>query len=302
MERKINPKKPRTTAYLVLTAIIASISFLAYYLTDSWINGIVSFVILAFLSIAYIAIKARLALSTRIKKMEEVFPDFIELVASNLNAGMTVDKSLLLSSRKEFAPLDEEINLLGKDIVTGKEISSALEAMAARTKSEKIAKTVRLIISGLKSGGNLSILLEEIARNMRERSFIEKRATSNVLMYVIFIFIAVAFGAPMLFGLSTALVQILTNLVSSLPAASTATNLPFTITKVSVSVSFITYFSLIFLIVINFLASLVIGLVNKGDEKEGVKYLVPLLVISLTTYFLIRIFLIRNISGIFSYA
>ena len=299
MDKKIRSKTPM---YLLLIIISALVAGTIYYFTKSWVPTAIFPSMILVLSIGYLSIRSRLIRSARIKKMEEVFPDFIELVASNLNAGMTVDKSLLLSSRKEFSPLDEEINLLGKDIVTGKDITFALEAMAVRIKSEKIAKTMALIITGIKSGGNLSILLEEIARNMRERSFIEKKATSNVLMYVIFIFVAVAFGAPMLFGLSTALVQILTNIVSSLPATSTVSNLPFTITKVSVSVNFVTYFSIIFLVMINFLASLVIGLVNKGDEKEGIKYLVPLLILSLSVYFVIRIFLIKNVSGIFSYA
>jgi pilus assembly protein TadC len=70
--------------------------------------------------------------------MEEVFPDFIELVSSNLRAGMTVDKALLLSSRKEFSPLDIEILRLGKDILTGTYINIALTNMAKRIKSEKI--------------------------------------------------------------------------------------------------------------------------------------------------------------------
>src|SRR4030042_1953205 len=115
---------------------------------------------------------------------------------------MTIDKALLLSSRKEFAPLDEEILLLGKEIITGKEIMQALHDMSLRIKSDKIRKTLELVISGIRSGGNISILLEETAVNMRERNFIEKKSASNVLMYVIFIFFAVAIGAPLLFGLS----------------------------------------------------------------------------------------------------
>ena len=74
----------------------------------------------------YFAIKQILKEAERLKKMESSFPDFIQLVSSNLRAGMTIDKALLLSSRKEFAPLDEEILHLGKDLVTGKEIFTAL--------------------------------------------------------------------------------------------------------------------------------------------------------------------------------
>src|SRR3989338_10958147 len=57
--------------------------------------------------VVYFIVKERLKVSARINKMELVFPDFIELMASNLRAGMTIDSALLLSSRKEFVPLDE---------------------------------------------------------------------------------------------------------------------------------------------------------------------------------------------------
>ena len=127
----------------------------------------------------FIFFRKKLEESAKLRKMEEVFPDFIELMASNLRAGMTVDRALLVSSRKEFSPLDVEILKLGKDILTGKEITSALKAMGERIKSEKIKKTIDLINSGMKAGGNLSILLEETAVNMREKMFMEKRAADR---------------------------------------------------------------------------------------------------------------------------
>jgi hypothetical protein len=88
-------------------------------------------------------------------------------------------------------------------------------------------------------------------------------------------------------------------MIGGLPVSSTMSNLPFTITKVSISLNFVTYFSTVFIVVINFLASLVLGLVNKGDERAGIVYTIPMLVISLVTYFVIRILLINNLSGLF---
>lgn len=231
--------------------------------------------------------------------MEDAFPDFLELMSSNLRAGMTVDRALLLSSREEFAPLDQEIIKLGKDIVTGKEIERSLKEMAERINSEKIRKTLLLIISGIRSGGNLATILEETAVNMRERSFVERRSSSNVLMYVIFIFFAIAVGAPVLFGLSSVLVEILTKLLSNIPQVDASTvRLPFTLTQINVSTSFITYFSITFLIVINVLGSFVLGLVGKGEEKAGLKYVIPLIAMSLTIFFIVKIFLASYFSGI----
>jgi archaellum biogenesis protein FlaJ (TadC family) len=193
-----------------------------------------------------------------------------------------------LSSRKEFAPLDKEILKLGKDIVTGKKIEIALQDMADRINSVKIKKTVTLIISGIKSGGNLAILLEETSRNIKEKEFVEKRAASNTLMYVIFIFFATAAGAPFLFALSSVLVEVMTNLFSTLPEVETTSQTPFAITEVSISITFIKYFSVIFIIVIDILGSLIIGLVSKGEEKEGLKYVAPLVITGITIFFVVR--------------
>ena len=64
----------------------------------------------------YLVIRKKLLYYNRIKKMELAFPDFISLMASNLRAGMTIDRALVLSARKEFDPLDKEILQVGKDM------------------------------------------------------------------------------------------------------------------------------------------------------------------------------------------
>jgi archaellum biogenesis protein FlaJ (TadC family) len=303
METKIHHAKRKKSNFKVqiIAIALAIVAAAAVYLiTRDFVKSIATFIGIVLIIPFYLFISERLKKSSEIKKMEEVFPDFIELMSSNLRAGMTIEKALLLSSRKEFAPLDKEISLLGKDIITGKEINHALLDMALRINSEKIRKTIEVIISGIKSGGNISVLLEETAVNMRERAFIEKRAASNVLMYEIFIFFAVAIGAPVLFGLSSALVQIMTNILSTIPVGQMYTNAPFTLTKITISVTFITYLSIAFLIATSFLASMIIGLVSKGDEKSGLKYSIPLMAISVLVFFLIKGFMATYFSSFFS--
>ncbi|MBD3252161.1 hypothetical protein GF386_00325 [Candidatus Pacearchaeota archaeon] len=236
--------------------------------------------------------------TTKIKKMETVFPDFLQLVSSNLRAGITIDRAMILSVRKEFDPLDKEIEKTGKDITTGKDIDTALLEMSKRIGSERIKRTVLIILSGFRAGGNIATLLEETSVNMRERGFVEKRAASNVLMYVIFIFLAVSVGAPALFSLSTILVEILTTLLSGLPEVSTS-EMAFTLQKINISPTFIIYFALVFMIVTDVLASLIIGLVSKGDEKDGFRYTIPLITISIVVFFLIRLILGNYMSALF---
>ena len=256
-----------------------------------------SFFFLEIFSYFNISLKAM----KRRRKMEEVFPEFIQLMSSNLRAGMTVDQAFLSSARKELEPLNAEILKAGKEVTTGKDIIAAFKDMSKRIGSEKIDKVIYLIISGLKAGGNIANLLETTASNMREKEFLEKRASSNVLMYIIFISVAICIGAPLLFGLSSILIEIIIKLTSQLPSVSTSQiSLPFTLSTININPSFIIYFSLIFLIFTDIISSLVIGLVNKGDEKYGLSFLLPLIIFSVAVFFGVRLFLFKFLADIFS--
>ena len=250
---------------LIIFAASIVIGLLVLLVTKRAETAAIASGIILVLSSSFFIIRAKLHETEEIKKMEAAFPDFLELMASNLRAGMTIDRALLLSSREEFAPLDKEILQLVKDLVTEKEIDRALNDMALRVHSEKIKKTLALLITGIRSGGNVATLLQDTATNLRERGFVEKRAASNVLMYVIFIFFAVAVGAPLLFGLSSVLVETLTHILESIPPIEANVKVPFALSQINISVTFITYFALIFMIVTDVLGSLVLGAVSKGD-------------------------------------
>jgi archaeal flagellar protein FlaJ len=272
----------------IILGVIISSAVLIFY-KNPILSVILFFVVFGLILLSdYLKIKLRE--SSKIKKIELIFPDFLQLMASNLRAGMTIDRALLMSSRPEFFPLDREIINVGKDIATGKPLENSLNDMAKRIKSESIEKTVFLIISGIKAGGNLSILLEETSKNMRKRGFVEKRAASNVLMYVIFIFVAACIGAPALFSLSGLMVDTLTNTINSMQSAGSMqqSSLPFSFSAVSISINFIIYFSVSFIIVTDILASLILGLVGKGEEREGVKYILPMIAVSLIIFFGLR--------------
>lgn len=298
--KKKSKKKVSPMRFFIRFAMVMLLLSAGYYfLTKNATNTFIIFSGALLLCSVYLVMKKRMKRHYEIKKMEEVFPDFISLMSSNLRAGMTVDRALVLSARKEFAPLDEEIMKVGKDILTAREISEALYDMGQRIGSEDIKKTIQLIISGIRSGGNLSILLEQTSTHMRERNFVKKRAASNVLMYVIFIFFAVAIGAPLLFALSSVLVQIMSTIFADVPTTEINTNVPFTISSINVSLNFVIYFSAAFITVSGILASLILGLVSKGNEKDGLKYTIPLIVIGLTVYFSSRWFLGTYFANVF---
>lgn len=288
------PNKYHNSLFIFALVFTAIVSTAFYFFGVSMVFAPVIFVALMIL----LYFKVGLQASARIKKMEEVFPDVISLMASNLRSGITIDRAFLLAAKPEFDPLDKEILKTGKDITTGQDIIFALKKMSDRIESEKITKVVLLIISGLRAGGNISDLLEQTASNMKKKEVLEKKSRSTILMYIIFIFFAVAVGAPVLFGLSSVLVEIIIDLTTKLPDTSESqVNLAISLSDISISIDFVIYFSIIFILVTDLISSLVIGLVRKGDSKEGIKYFLPLAAISVALFFVVRIFLSSTLTN-----
>lgn len=272
---------------LVIVIFALLVSIVVFILKGNFVVAGVVFIVVFIVVFTSLKFISSLKKSARVRKIEDIFPDFLQLVSSNLRAGMTVNRAMLLSAREEFAPLDKEIIRAGKDISTGKTVEVALKAMSKRINSEKIDKTLLIILSGIRAGGNLAILLEETARSMRQRGFIEKKAASQVLMYTIFIFLAVSIFSPGLFSLSGVLVETMTNLMGGLSPDAIPQNLPVSFSTIQISQSFVFYFSISFIVVMDIMASLVLGLVSKGDGKEGLRYLPIMLVLSLSIFFIL---------------
>ena len=234
------------------------------------------------------------------RKIEKILPDALQLMASNLRGGMTTERALLMSSRIEFGELKHELDRVGREIATGKGVARALKDMAARFKSEKLKKSVQLISSGLASGGELASLLEQIASNLREAEFVEKKVRTNVLLYVIFIFISVAVGAPALFGLSSFLIEVLTEQIGGISVPSeTLSQLPFALKSVNVTTDFIIMYLLLILVTTSILGGLILGLISRGEEKAGIRYIPFLLAISLIVFFVVRTIVKGILEGIF---
>ena len=166
-----------------------------------------------------------------------------------------------------------------------------------KIKSEKLEKTVQLIIFGIRSGGELAMLLSETARNLRDEEIVEAKIRAGVFMYFVFILVAASFASPVLFALSSFLAETITTQVSLITIPEGVAT-PITISESPVPLPFIMNFIIVVLVTLNVFGSLTLGAIKKGEMKEGVKYMPLLLLISLGLFFLARA-LIKNAFGFF---
>ncbi len=231
------------------------------------------------------------SIDAKTKEVEEVLPDALQLMSSNVRAGLTTDKALLMAARPEFGAFGEEIRRVGRETMTGRDLASALLDTTTRIKSDHLSRTMDLIVNSIRSGGELADLLDQTSMDLRDQQMMQKEISAGVLMYVIFIFIAIGLGAPGLFAMSSFLVKILSaniKMISSQMPQETTSSSMISLTGVSVEPEFVDLFSTIAISVSCIFGSLIMGLIRTGREKDGVKYMPILLIISLVLFYTIK--------------
>ncbi|MBI2971321.1 MAG: type II secretion system F family protein [Candidatus Aenigmarchaeota archaeon] len=245
-------------------------------------------------AIAYVWLS--LAADAKARFVESILPDALRLMAMNLRAGMTADRAMLLAAKPEFGVLERELSKAGKQILAGKEVRYALLEIPKRIRSETLERTVHLITEGIESGGELSELLEQAAEDIQHTRLIQGEIQAHVSMYAIFIFMAAGVGAPLLLGISTYIVEVLGRQFARFPA-SVGNPLPIAQGSIAVSPDFLMAFAVASLSLTALFAGLIIGIIRKGNAREGMRYLLPLLILSLAVFFGVRWF----VAGAFSF-
>lgn len=296
----IKIKKEYVLGFILLSgfglSLIFSFQLASFYKAPFYLIFIFSFFIIEFL----IHMLLTLAADKKSKFVEEILPDVLQLMASNLRAGLTPDKAFLVSTRPEFGLLNNEINRVGKELTTGKDIEHALRSFAKRFKSEILSKTVDLIVLSLKSGGEFSNLLDQTSDNLKQQKLIREKVRSNVLMYTIFVFSAISFGAPILFGFSSFLIQVLLKNLGAVDIAggqlTQQISLPIQLSNIAISPDFVIFFIIVSLLTTSIMGSFVLGAISKGKPREGLKYIPILCFLSVGLFFLVR-FIITNAFG-----
>ncbi|HII65205.1 TPA: hypothetical protein HA372_01290 [Candidatus Woesearchaeota archaeon] len=295
---------------LVLYFLVIS-PLLQRLITATFLSGFgqLSLLVLAFLSVALLLV----ALSTlimlvvyfyldirifrRTKEMEEMLPEYLQIVASNLRGGLTFENALWSAIKPHFRILSSEMAEVAKKVMTGFPVKRALVELSEKYDSPMLRRSVDLIISEVESGGNIADLLERIVEHLKETRTLKEEMSAAAVAYVIFISAIIVVISPLLFSLAYNLLIVILGFISNLAAATQRVNaLPFTLTTGTVNPDDFRTFSLITIIVISFFASLIVSIVEKGSIRGGVKY-IPLYVFgSLAFYY----FFMKVLTGVFA--
>ncbi|HEV8289983.1 MAG TPA: type II secretion system F family protein [Candidatus Norongarragalinales archaeon] len=174
-------------------ALLPSLEF-AWLLTA----GLVAALLVIAITEGYLLTRAE----QRARKIEDYLADALQLIASNIRAGMTLENAIWTSARPEFGPLSDEIKKVSADTLGGKPVREALLAMVDRVRSPVVGRAVKLVVEGIRLGGQMAPLLDATARDVQVERMLKKEIVASTTTYAIFIVFSAVIIAPILFGIS----------------------------------------------------------------------------------------------------
>jgi tight adherence protein C len=107
------------------------------------------------------------AIQTRKTQVQKALPDFLDMVATTVQAGLSVNQALGYAIDAAPGALGEEIKAALSEIRLGRARSDALRATADRLQQQQFSTTVTAITQAERLGTNISKVLNELAEDVR---------------------------------------------------------------------------------------------------------------------------------------
>ena len=215
----------------------------------------------------------------------------------NMVAGMTTYNALWVAARPEFGPLAVEIQAVARETLSGESFEDALAAMSNRIKSYKLARAVKLMVQGMRSGGELPTVLQEISNDIRTEQNLFKRMSADTTSQSMFILFALLIGAPLLLAASLQFVTMFNTIFSHVdPGDSGASTAQIPIQKLPITQEFFWVYAVVLLALSGLCGALLIGMMRTGKLSTGV----PLILLLVPLPVLIFIGLTMLLASFFS--
>lgn len=231
-------------------------------------------------------------------EIEEVLPDYLQLTAANLRAGMTPDQALWNAVRPQFGVLSKEIEVVAKETYAGRALTDSLNDFSLRYESKLLRYAINLINEGLEAGSELSDILNKVAVSIQEARILQKEMAANVNSYAIFIGAAVLFGSPLLLALAQQILGVMAALTAGISIPSNVQASFFSISGGGISPRDFQIFSYVMIGITSTMSALIISMIMKGNIKEGARYILFFVPGALLTFFVFSWFFGKLVGSI----
>jgi hypothetical protein len=267
-------------------ASILLITFLSWVLIQ---------ILLIALIVVYLYFNLTIKIYKRTKDIEKILPDYLQVVSSNLKGGLSFEKSLWSAIKPEFGVIAKEITMVSKKVMTGNDLTEALEEFTEKYDSPLLRRSFDLIIGEVESGGEIAIIVDKVIENIRKTKALKEEMSASTLTYMIFIGAIVILIAPGLFALSYHLLTIMAGFSAKLADVSLQ-GMPVKISSNSINTGDFKTFSVLSLICISLFSSMLISIIEKGDIRGGLKY-IPAFMIATIFFYVLFMFILGLLFG-----
>ena len=241
--------------------------------------------------IDYLKFKRRTAL-------EEVLPEFLRLVSANHRAGLPLDISIWKANRPRFGILSEEINQVARSTYASGDLIVPLEEFGSKYDSSLLKRAISNIVEGVRTGADLSGLLDDISNNLTMIQNTRKELASEVENYMLFITITVLVISPLMFALaekmSSLIESVKDSLTGTLPEDTIATPIAIKAQESTRELSYYFDWFVFLMIGTNSIASVfLMGLVKYGNIQRDLKKIPVYYLVGITVFFICKTFFAR---------
>jgi len=260
----------------------------------SWVL-VQAFLLLVFILGLYLYLNVKIFKRTSV--IESMLPDFLVLVSTNLKGGLSLEQSLWASIRPDFGLLSEEMTLVSKRVMTGNDLSEALNEFSIKYQAPNLQRNLQLIIGEVKSGGRIVKVIDKVIDSLKRTKSMKNEMAAATVSYIIFIGAIVVVISPALFALAFQLMNIIIGFTSTLGGSLSSTSMGAGFNfDAQVDTGNFKKFSIMALTTISIGASMIISIIEKGDIRNGLKY-IPLFSIGAVSFYLIFMVVLSAIFG-----
>jgi tight adherence protein C len=121
------------------------------------------------------------AIKKRKTDIQKALPDFLDMLASTVSAGLGFNAALATAVDVAEGPLGDEIKAALSEVRMGRSKADALRSMADRVKQEQISSFVTSVIQADALGSNMSSVLDELAEEVRNRRMMRAEELANLM-------------------------------------------------------------------------------------------------------------------------
>ena len=113
--------------------------------------------------------------------IQRALPDFLDMLASTVQAGLGFNAALGHAVDVATGPLGEEIKAALSEVRMGRSKADALRGMADRVKQEQLSSVVTAVVQAERLGSNMAEILDELAEEVRNRRMMRAEELANMM-------------------------------------------------------------------------------------------------------------------------